>query len=79
MDVMKNLITAEEVASMLNLSRATVWRWCRDGMIPHRRLAGRTILFCPKEIERWILSNSAGPVVPAHVMEPGCEILQSGL
>ena len=76
---MKNLITADDVASTLNLSRATIWRWCRDGMIPHRRLAGRTILFCPKEIDRWIMGNSAGPAVPSDGLEHGYESLQSRL
>lgn len=37
------LITAQNVADLLSVHRATVWRWAKDGMIPKPiRIGGRT-------------------------------------
>ena len=35
------LLTAREAASYLRVGRATVWRWCQQGVIPAFRV-GRT-------------------------------------
>lgn len=32
------VLTVQEVAAYLRVSRVTVWRWCRDGTIPAVRL-----------------------------------------
>jgi excisionase family DNA binding protein len=41
-DVLGNeLLTVQEVADYLRVSRATAWRWCQEGIIPAFRI-GRT-------------------------------------
>jgi excisionase family DNA binding protein len=41
-DIQQNeLLTVKEVAAYLRVSRVTVWRWCRQGIIPASRV-GRT-------------------------------------
>ncbi len=36
-----HLLTVQEVADYLRVSRVTVWRWCKHGVIPAFRI-GRT-------------------------------------
>lgn len=38
--VMEDLLTVEEVAQKLHVSKATVWRWLRNKEIPGYRIAG---------------------------------------
>ena len=41
-DIRQNeLLTVKEVASYLRVGRVTVWRWCKEGIIPACRV-GRT-------------------------------------
>jgi len=35
------ILTVEEVAAYLRVSRITIWRWCQQGTIPASRI-GRT-------------------------------------
>ena len=37
----KELLSVEDVASYLELSPVTVWRWCRDGTLPCLKIARR--------------------------------------
>lgn len=47
-----DLYTAEEMAAILKVSRNTVWRYGRKGMLPTVRM-GRTVRFgLPREKER---------------------------
>jgi len=38
---LNELLTVNEVADYLRISRVTAWRWCQQGMIPAFRI-GRT-------------------------------------
>lgn len=40
----EDYLTAGEIASLLRVSRGTVWRWGRDGVIPRVRV-GSTIRY----------------------------------
>jgi len=60
---MTKIISAQKVAERLNKSIPTIWRWCREGEIPHRRINPRTLLFDEQEIEQWIESKARGPQV----------------
>lgn len=35
---MEEILTVQEVANYLRLSRTTVWRWCNQGKLPAFRL-----------------------------------------
>lgn len=34
----RELMTAQEVADYFRVSRVTVWRWCKEGIIPAFRI-----------------------------------------
>lgn len=47
---------ADEVRKMLGIGRNTLYEWCRQGIIPHKR-AGRVILFSKKRVQEWLENN----------------------
>lgn len=36
-----DVLTVNEVADYMRVSRVTAWRWCKDGVIPAFRIGGR--------------------------------------
>jgi len=44
---------ADEVRQLLKIGRTTLYNWCEQGIIPHKR-AGRIILFSKKRILAWL-------------------------
>ena len=57
------LLSVEQVAQILGLSRHTVYQWAAAGRIPLVKLGTRT-LFHPEEIKRWVAKNSRAQVHP---------------
>ena len=55
---MTSLLTADEVAIRLGVSREWVWAQARAGRIPHVRL-GRYRRFREEAIEAWVLQLEA--------------------
>ncbi len=53
------LLTAEEVARILRVSKATVFRWAAKGILPAARI-GRTVRFCQEDVEHR-LRRAEGP------------------
>ncbi len=51
-----NMITVSEAAALLNLSVATVRRWCAGGQLPCHRF-GRLWSISVRDFERWLLNN----------------------
>ena len=51
---------ASEVRKMLgNIGRNTLYDWCREGLIPHKRV-GRIILFSRRRLEEWLENEYQG-------------------
>ncbi len=52
----KNLLmTYADIRREFNLSRVTIWRLCKRGMMPKPKTLGhRTVRFARTAIERWI-------------------------
>ncbi len=59
------ILDADEVRSMLGIGRNTLYSWCAQGIIPHKRVGGTIdetsgelhggrILFSEKRILEWI-------------------------
>ena len=59
------ILSAKEVCAMLGIGRNTLYQWCEQGLIPHKRVGGRIdevtgeihggrILFSEKRILEWI-------------------------
>ena len=50
------IMRADEVQKMLKIGKNTLYKWCEQNIIPHKR-AGRVILFSRKRIQEWIENN----------------------
>lgn len=50
---MVKLLTAEEVAAIINCGPSTIYQWAQCGMIPSCRING-LVRFVPSEIHAWI-------------------------
>lgn len=55
-----DLMTAHEVAELLDVAATTVYEWARVGTLPAVRLGARSIRFLRWEIEAWIAAKSSG-------------------
>ncbi|MFW6118874.1 MAG: helix-turn-helix domain-containing protein [Planctomycetota bacterium] len=62
------LTSVGKIAERLGVSRATVYRWAKDGELPHYRV-GDVLRFDPHEIERWLQRRRVGPE-PAREAPP---------
>jgi len=59
---MEPLLTPEEAAALLRISRWAVYRLVSEGRIPYVKLGGgRLLRFDRKRLERWILETSFDP------------------
>ena len=57
---MTSLLTAEEVAERLGVTKEWVWAQARAGRIPHVRL-GRYCRFREEAIEAWVIQLESTP------------------
>ncbi|MBA4389970.1 MAG: transcriptional regulator [Syntrophus sp. (in: bacteria)] len=48
----ESLITLDEVAERLGISRVTLWRWVKDGKVPVVKLSQRKIYVRKVELEK---------------------------
>jgi excisionase family DNA binding protein len=55
---MDDILTAQEVARYLKVSRTTIWRWCNEGKLPAFKL-GRGWRVYRSELERVMARNAA--------------------
>jgi excisionase family DNA binding protein len=47
------VMRADEVRRLLRIGRNTLYSWCQQDMIPHKRV-GRVILFSWERIREWL-------------------------
>jgi excisionase family DNA binding protein len=59
------LLTVEEVAASLRVSRSTIWRWCQDGMFPTAFKIGRNWRIPRAELEA-IMGSALPGKTPAE-------------
>jgi prophage regulatory protein len=53
------ILRTNELAEMLGVSRVTLWRWERQGLLPaKRRLGPNTVGWLASEIEAWLASTA---------------------
>ena len=57
------LMTAQEVADYFRVSRVTVWRWCKEGIIPAFRIGRSWRIRRDKlvELEEILNADDRGP------------------
>jgi excisionase family DNA binding protein len=56
--VCRRLLTAEELAALLNVSEKTVYRWSKSGSLPSVRL-GTLVRFEPAAVSVWLRERGA--------------------
>lgn len=52
------LLTSEETAKRLRISRDCLWSKCRKGELPHIKLSPRSFRFRAEDIEQWLKERS---------------------
>ena len=50
------VMRADEVQQLLKVGKNTLYSWCEQGIIPHKRV-NRVILFSRKRIREWLENN----------------------
>ena len=58
-------LTSEEVLQLLRISKPTLTRWVRDGIIPAVRLGPRQLRFPKADLLNWVESQRTDRVAPA--------------
>jgi excisionase family DNA binding protein len=58
--VSERLLTARQVADLLNVSSETVLRWTRRGALPAIRLPSGAIRYRVDELDRWLSARAVG-------------------
>lgn len=61
------LLTAEEVAEIIGMTKEYVWALCRRDEIPHRRF-GKTLRFRAEAIDEWIRAYERGTLATSKEM-----------
>ncbi len=46
------IISAKKASELLGVSLWTVYEYCRQGILPHKKL-GRRVLLCKEQLEEW--------------------------
>jgi excisionase family DNA binding protein len=54
----KELLTAEETAQRLNITRRTVLKWARERKIERIKISGKVVLFTAEAIDRSLQSRT---------------------
>lgn len=60
-------LTAREVANVYGVTVPLIWRYCREGRLPHARL-GRAIRFDKSELDAWFAGGGAPGVAAASTI-----------
>jgi excisionase family DNA binding protein len=55
--MLAKLLSVEDVADLLRVSKFTVYSWVAQGRIPCVKLGTRT-MFVPQEVQRWVDAHS---------------------
>jgi excisionase family DNA binding protein len=50
----KELMTAEEVAGLLKVTKRTILKWARAGRIERVKISGRVVLFTAQAVEKFL-------------------------
>ncbi|MCH9650809.1 MAG: AlpA family phage regulatory protein [Deltaproteobacteria bacterium] len=65
------IVRVNELSERLGVSRVTLWRWERKGLLPRKlRLGPNTVGWLESEIEEWL--SSRPPVRPHASLAEDC-------
>jgi excisionase family DNA binding protein len=54
----KELLTAEAVATKLNITKRTVLKWAREGKIERVKISGKVVLFTAEAVDRFLQTRT---------------------
>jgi excisionase family DNA binding protein len=63
----KELISADETAELLNVTRRTLLRWAREKRIESVRISKKTILFSIEAIDEFVRQRTHGVEFPTKI------------
>ena len=69
--------TAKEVAELIGRTTDTVYRWVREGYIPHIRLRGGSLIFPKQEVDAWLEEKRNAVAVAERAIDNLKRALQS--
>jgi excisionase family DNA binding protein len=52
------LLTTKEVGEILNLSKHTIWKMCRENRIPYIKISVRNYRISQEAVDNYIKSNT---------------------
>jgi|ADGO01.1.fsa_nt_gi excisionase family DNA binding protein len=55
------LLTIDQMALKLGVSKITLYRWVGQGKIPYAKLPGRLVRFDENEVTRWLNERKVTP------------------
>src|SRR5438105_15515687 len=61
-------LNISEAAAQLGVSRVTIWRWIRAGLLPGRRLGHRTVRIRAEDLDQ-LLAKGVSQIRPASDFE----------
>jgi len=61
----KELLSADEAASRLRITKRTLLRWAREGKIECVRISAKVVLFTAEAIDRFVAGKTFGVESPA--------------
>lgn len=53
----KAVLTSDEAARYLGISKSCLYKWTMERVIPHYKPMGKLCYFNRKELEEWLLTN----------------------
>ena len=53
----KDVLTSDEAARYLGVSKSCLYKWTMDRKIPHYKPNGKNVYFNRQEVENWMQSN----------------------
>jgi len=56
----KLLLTADEAAAIMSISKRTVLKWARDKKIESVKISPKVVRFTPEAVEEFLKSNTSG-------------------
>ncbi|HVE90919.1 MAG TPA: helix-turn-helix domain-containing protein [Actinomycetota bacterium] len=68
---MKQLLTVDEVAQLLGVHRATIYRWAETGVLPAIKVGSALLRFDPDVLQDWLRTTPAERERQARASKPG--------
>lgn len=62
-EILPDLITEQQLADRLQLSRDTLYRWRQQRIAPPHTKLGKTVWYSASRVEQWIADRQQSPLL----------------